>query len=91
MNCDELISSCEQVRNMAEQIRHEMQTINNVNYEALQNPEYLDADGNPDNNSNSLNVASADDLNEENSTRQNSDKVDKKPRGNYGGTMKGGT
>ena len=25
MNCDELISSCEQVRNMAEQIRHEMQ------------------------------------------------------------------
>ena len=25
MNCDELISSCEQVRNMAEQIRLEMQ------------------------------------------------------------------
>lgn len=73
------------------QMRYEIQTINNINYEALQNPEYLDADGNTANNSNSLTVASADDLNEENSTRQNSDKVDKKPRGNYGGAMKGGT
>ena len=73
------------------QMRYEIQTINNVNYEALQNPEYLDADGNTANNSNSLTVSSADDLNEENSTRQNSDKVDKKPRGNYGGAMKGGT
>lgn len=73
------------------QMRYEIQTINNVNYEALQNPEYLDADGNPKNNTNSLNVAQADDLNEEDSTAQNSSKVDKKPRGNYGGSMKGGT
>lgn len=73
------------------QMRYEIQTINNVNYEALQNPEYLDADGNPSNNKNTLTVSSANDLNDENSTRQNSDKVDKKPRGNYGGAMKGGT
>lgn len=73
------------------QMRYEIQTINNVNYEALQNPEYLDADGNPSNDKNALTVSSANDLNDENSTRQNSDKVDKKPRGNYGGAMKGGT
>ena len=73
------------------QMRYEIQTINNVNYEALQNPEYLDADGNPSNDKNTLTVSSANDLNDENSTRQNSDKVDKKPRGNYGGAMKGGT
>jgi hypothetical protein len=73
------------------QMRYEIQTINNINYEALQNPEYLDADGNPSNDKNTLTVSSANDLNDENSTRQNSDKVDKKPRGNYGGAMKGGT
>ena len=73
------------------QMRYEIQTIKNVNYEALQNPEYLDADGNPSNDKNTLTVSSANDLNDENSTRQNSDKVDKKPRGNYGGAMKGGT
>ena len=73
------------------QMRYEIQTINNVNYEALQNPEYLDADGNPSNDKNTLTVSSANDLSDENSTRQNSDKVDKKPRGNYGGAMKGGT
>ena len=73
------------------QMRYEIQTINNVNYEALQNPEYLDADGNPSNDKNTLTVSSANDLDDENSTRQNSDKVDKKPRGNYGGAMKGGT
>ena len=73
------------------QMRYEIQTINNVNYEALQNPEYLDADGNTSNDKNTLTVSSANDLNDENSTRQNSDKVDKKPRGNYGGAMKGGT
>ena len=73
------------------QIRAELQTINNLNYEALQNPEYLDADGNPKNNLKSLNVADADDLNEEDSTAQTSSKVNKKPRGNYGGAMKGGT
>ena len=73
------------------QQRFEIQSINNINYEALQNPEYLDADGNPDNDKDKINVANADDLNEEDSTAQTSSKVDKKPRGNYGGAMKGGT
>lgn len=69
-------------------MRQEIQTINNLNYEALQNPEYLDDDNKPNND---LEVADVEDLNEENSTAQNSTKVNKKPRGNYGGAMKGGT
>ena len=69
-------------------MRQEIQTINNVNYEALQNPEYLDEDDKPNND---LEVADVEDLNEENSTAKNSTKVNKKPRGNYGGAMKGGT
>ena len=73
------------------QERYEIQTINNINYEALQNPEYLDADGDVSNNKNDIDVAEVENLNEENSTAQNSSKVDKKPRGNYGGAMKGGT
>ena len=73
------------------QQRFEIQSINNINYEALQNPEYLDADGNPDNDKNKINVADADELNEEDSTAQSSSKVNKKPRGNSGGAMKGGT
>lgn len=74
-----------------ERMRAEIQTINNLNYETLQDPEYLDVDGKPNND---LEVVNADDLNEENSTAQNSTKTDpasKKPRGNYGGAMKGGT
>ena len=73
------------------QIRYEVQTINNVNYEGLQNPEYLDADGNPINNKDKIKVAQVEDLDEENSTRQNSNNAQNKPRGNYGGAMKGGT
>lgn len=69
-------------------MRQEIQTINNLNYEALQNPEYLDDDDKPNND---LEVADVEDLNEENSTAQNSTKVNKKPRGNYGGAIKGGT
>lgn len=69
-------------------MRQEIQTINNLNYEALQNPEYLDEDDEPNND---LEVADVEDLNEENSTAKNSTKVNKKPRGNYGGAMKGGT
>lgn len=69
-------------------MRQEIQTINNLNYEALQNPEYLDDDNKPNND---LEVADVEDLNEENSTAKNSTKVNKKPRGNYGGAMKGGT
>lgn len=69
-------------------MRQEIQTINNVNYEALQNPEYLDEDDKPNND---LEVADVEDLNEENSKAKNSTKVNKKPRGNYGGAMKGGT
>lgn len=69
-------------------MRQEIQTINNLNYEALQNPEYLDEDDKPNND---LEVADVEDLNEENSTAKNSTKVNKKPRGNYGGAMKGGT
>lgn len=69
-------------------MRQEIQTINNLNYEALQNPEYLDEDNKPNND---LEVADVEDLNEENSTAKNSTKVNKKPRGNYGGAMKGGT
>ena len=69
-------------------MRQEIQTINNLNYEALQNPEYLGEDNKPNND---LEVADVEDLNEENSTAKNSTKVNKKPRGNYGGAMKGGT
>lgn len=70
------------------QMRDEVQTINNLNYEALQNPEYLDDDNKSNND---LEVADINTLEEENSTAQNSSKVNKKPRGNYGGAMKGGT
>lgn len=73
------------------QIRFETQTINNLNYEALQNPKYLDADGNPDNNKGVIEVSDVETLDEENSTAQNSNNASKKPRGNYGGAMKGGT
>lgn len=71
------------------QIRHEVQSINNLNYELLQSPDYLDANNNPEDNK--MEVAQAEDLNEENSTRQNSNDTQNKPRGNYGGAMKGGT
>lgn len=73
------------------QIRYEVQTINNINYEGLQNPEYLDADGNTANNKDKIKVAQVEDLDEEDSTRQNSNNAQHKPRGNYGGAMKGGT
>ena len=73
------------------QERYEIQTINNVNYQALQNPEYLDADGNPDNNKNDITVSDIETLDEADSTAQNSNNANKKPRGNYGGSMKGGT
>ena len=73
------------------QERYEIQTINNVNYQALQNPEYLDADGNPDNNKNDITVSDIETLDEADSTAQNSNNASKKPRGNYGGSMKGGT
>ena len=73
------------------QIRAEMQSINNINYQALQNPEYLDADGNPDNNKNDITVSDIETLDEADSTSQNSNNASKKPRGNYGGSMKGGT
>ena len=73
------------------QERYEIQTINNVNYQALQNPEYLDADGNPDNNKNDITVSDIETLDEADSTSQNSNNASKKPRGNYGGSMKGGT
>ena len=73
------------------QERYEIQTINNINYQALQNPEYLDADGNPDNNKNDITVSDIETLDEADSTSQNSNNASKKPRGNYGGSMKGGT
>ena len=73
------------------QERYEIQTINNINYQALQNPEYLDADGNPDNNKNDITVSDIETLDEADSTAQNSNNASKKPRGNYGGSMKGGT
>lgn len=73
------------------QERYEIQTINNVNYQALQNPEYLDADGNPNNNKNDITVSDIETLDEADSTAQNSNNASKKPRGNYGGSMKGGT
>lgn len=73
------------------QERYEIQTINNVNYQALQNPEYLDADGNPNNNKNDIAVSDIETLDEADSTSQNSNNASKKPRGNYGGSMKGGT
>ena len=71
------------------QVRYEVQSINNLNYELLQSPDYLDANNNPKDNK--MEVAQAEDLNEENSTRQNSNNAQNKPRGNYGGAMKGGT
>lgn len=73
------------------QERYEIQTINNINYQALQNPEYLDADGNPNNNKNDITVSDIETLDEADSTAQNSNNASKKPRGNYGGSMKGGT
>lgn len=73
-----------------ERMRMEIQTINNLNYEALQSPEYLQTD-NTSATPNDLDVAQVENLNEENSTAQNSNNTGKKPRGNYGGAMKGGT
>lgn len=74
------------------QQRFEVQTINNVNYEALQNPEYLDADGDTTNDEEKLDVADTEELDEENTTARNQPNLaGKKPRGNYGGAMKGGT
>ena len=73
------------------QIRDEVQSINNLNYEALQNPKYLDADNNPQNNEDYIDVADIENIDEDTTTAQNSSKVNKKPRGNYGGAMKGGT
>lgn len=72
------------------QMRDEIQTINNINYEALQNPEYLDADKNVD-NSEDIDVSDVEDMDESTSTAQNSNNATNKPRGNYGGAMKGGT
>ena len=62
------------------QTRYEVQSINNLNYELLQSPDYLDANDNP--NDNKMEVAQVEDLNEENSTRQNSNDAQNKPRGN---------
>lgn len=73
------------------QQRFEIQTINNVNYEALQNPEYIDADGDTTNDEEKLDVADVEEMDESTTTRQNSNNAGKKPRGNYGGAMKGGT
>lgn len=72
------------------QIRHEVQSINNLNYEALQNPPYLDADGNPVNNKDDIEVSDVEDLDEESSTAQNSNNAKNKPRGNFGGGTRGG-
>lgn len=71
------------------QERYEIQTINNINYESLQNPEYLDADGDESNNKDDIIVSEIDENAE--STAQNSNNAGKKPRGNFGGAMKGGT
>lgn len=73
-----------------ERMRMEIQTINNLNYEALQDPAYLETDE-ENNTDNGLEVADIENLDEEDSTAQTSSKVNKKPRGNYGGAMKGGT
>lgn len=73
------------------QERFEIQTINNVNYQALQNPEYLDSDGNPTNNQDDIDVADMENIDENTTTAQTTDRVNQKPRGNYGGAMKGGT
>lgn len=73
------------------QVNSRVQSINNLNYAALQNPEYLDADGNPDNNKDDIEVIDTENLNEENSTANPDADLTKKPRGNYGGAMKGGT
>lgn len=73
------------------QERFEIQTINNVNYQALQNPEYLDSDGNPTNNQDDITVADMENIDESTTTAQTTDRVNQKPRGNYGGAMKGGT
>ena len=68
----------------------EIQTINNLNYQTLQNPGYLDADKRVDNKED-IDVADIDDIDESTTTAQNSNNATKKPRGNYGGAMKGGT
>ena len=73
-----------------ERMRMEIQTINNLNYEALQSPKYLQTDD-TSTTPNDLDVIQVENLNEENSTAQNSNNAGKKPRGNYGGAMKGGT
>lgn len=70
------------------QMREEIQTINNLNYQTLQDPEYLDDDGKPNND---IEIAEIDEEAESRSTRQNSNIAQNKPRGNYGGAMKGGT
>ena len=70
------------------QMRDEIQTINNINYEALQNPEYLNADDKVD-DEDAIDVSEV--VDENNTTAQNSNNATNKPRGNYGGAMKGGT
>lgn len=73
------------------QIRWETQTINNVNYQSLQNPEYFDADPEADGDKKALDVAPVEEMDESTTTRQNANNAQQKPRGNYGGAMKGGT
>lgn len=74
-----------------ERMRMEIQTINNLNYETLQDPEYLKTDDSKETKDNDIEVAQVEDLDPSSSTAQNSNNATKKPRGNYGGAMKGGT
>lgn len=73
------------------QIRYETQTINNLNYSALQNPDYLNADEDSEASDSALDEQPVETMDEETTTRQNSNRAEQKPRGNYGGAMKGGT
>lgn len=73
------------------QIRYETQTINNVNYSALQNPDYLNADEESDASNTALDEQPVEEMDEDTTTRQNANRAEQKPRGNYGGAMKGGT
>lgn len=60
------------------QLRAEINTIDNLNYPALQNPDYLDSDNNVDNNKDLIDI-----------TVENTEDTEK-PRGNYGGNVRGG-
>ena len=52
------------------QIRYETQTINNVNYSALQNPSYLNADEDSEASDSALDEQPVEEMDEETTTRQ---------------------